>query len=113
MPRQGYLAFRLGKKPYAHTMAVADVCRGADRSVADDLAAEIKDAMEKKRFAAIILDDPDDSLLEGVNTYRSAGDLFNDPHVFFPVAGAPTRPQHIFVPEPDQDGTGQPRPVRQ
>ena len=98
MPSHGYLPSSVGKRPYAHTMAVADVCRAYHLPEARDLSAEIEVAIAQKHFAAIILDEPDDTVPVGIESYRSAGNMFGDSHVFFPVTGLPTRPQRIFFP---------------
>ena len=97
----GYLPLMAGKEPNANCMAVTGVLSGGGALAREMLLSDVKRALSEKRFAAIVLDAPDDldfAADEFAASYRLERRVFDDPQVFWPVSGYPTRPQEIYVP---------------
>lgn len=92
------LAGMAGKKNLAHGTAMKDVVLGDEN---DPQRKELNDALgqaiDSGRFAAIVLG-PDDLIPEDYvrRRYPRVQKLFNEPDVFLPVAGYPTRPELLF-----------------
>jgi hypothetical protein len=99
--RHSFLPQLADKNSYAHWAAVSDILRGDKgtpqaRMMFDDL----QEAIEEKRFNAIILDSEDfpaDSIIFN-KYYEKQESIFSDDSVFWPVTGFQTRPKFIFVP---------------
>jgi 4-amino-4-deoxy-L-arabinose transferase-like glycosyltransferase len=96
----GYLSTLAGKNIQAQGVAVSDVMSrdiGHDKKL--NLINQTRTAIREKRFAAIIVDtwwwfqDDIDKY------YRLAGNVFERADVFYPVSGARTRPELIYVPK--------------
>lgn len=102
MPDHGYLSSRVGKKTYAHSMAISDILRGDDSAIKSRLIMEIRRAIQQRQFGAIILDGPlqDYSYFAGdiEQGYQLQGQVFPDDSVFWPVTGLRTRPQQVYTP---------------
>ena len=100
----GYLPLMAGKEPHANYIAVTDVLAGGCARAQEMLLADVHQALKEKRFAAIVLDAPNDldfAAAELAESYRFERRVFDDPNVFWPVSGYPTRPQVIYLPRPE------------
>lgn len=100
----GYLPLMAGKEPHANCMAVTGVLSGGWARAKEILLSDVKRALSEKRFAAIVLDAPNDldfAAADLAESYRFERRVFDDPNVFWPVSGYPTRPQVIYVPRPE------------
>lgn len=93
----GFLPSLAGKKTHAHAMAMFDVLRGTDQSVANKLRNTIENALQSKQFEAIILDSAfmfaQDVFEEN---YVLERELFDNERVFWSVTGARTRPNELY-----------------
>lgn len=108
VPFNGYLPTLAGKSSHAHAMAVSDILRGNGGEVRARLTHEIRQAIREKRFAAVILNEPlfvwflkdiFPQLKKDIEeNYVRQGLLFDSDSVFWPVTGARTRPEFIYVP---------------
>ncbi len=78
-------------------MAMFDVLRGTDQSVANKLRNTIENALQSKQFEAIILDSAfmfaQDVFEEN---YVLERELFDNERVFWSVTGARTRPNELY-----------------
>jgi hypothetical protein len=97
IPYHGYLAALAGKTTQAQGMALEDVFRSSDEEGRDVLKAEIREAIQGRRFAAIILDGEWRFMAEIEANYSYAGPIFEDEDVFWPATGMPTRPQRLYL----------------
>jgi 4-amino-4-deoxy-L-arabinose transferase-like glycosyltransferase len=96
VPHHPHLARLAGKATSAQEMALSDVLRGRDRSIADALAADVNQRLRRREFAAVVVDD-DWWPVELNASYRPSQTLFaGAPAVFWPRTGWPTRPQTIY-----------------
>jgi len=102
VPYHPHLARRAGKRPGVHAMAVVDLLKSRERDVAGRFVAELRDALEARRWAVIVLDDRswEEDLPELGASYRVERELFRGepPERFVPVTGAPWRPRYWYVP---------------
>jgi hypothetical protein len=98
VPNHPYLAVQAGKRPYAHGMAVRDVLKGEDSPVKQNLVAEIREAFTERRFSAVLLDRARWWLEKDItdNYCRKDTTLFSE-YAFWPVSGARTRPERVFL----------------
>ena len=105
IPEHGYLAAMAGKQSTAHGGALAELYGeygGAETPEGTRLRQELLQALAEKRYGAVILDESDDGppwfqpQLE--QTYYRAGNLFDDPWVFWPVTARRSRPQFLYLP---------------
>jgi 4-amino-4-deoxy-L-arabinose transferase-like glycosyltransferase len=96
VPNHPHLARLAGKATSAHEMALSDVMRSRDGSIADALAADVNQRLRQREFAAVVVDQewwPADLNA----SYRPSQTLFVDePAVFWPRTGWPTRPRTIY-----------------
>ena len=95
MPGHGYLAVRAGKGSTAHTMALSDVFR-SDPVRTDLLYDEYSRAVQERRFAAVVTENP----FLGAELrafYDRAGPLFPDGDALLPVTGFPSRPGVLWL----------------
>ncbi|MFT5287100.1 MAG: 4-amino-4-deoxy-L-arabinose transferase-like glycosyltransferase [Planctomycetota bacterium] len=99
IPSHGYLAAAAGKQTYAHLMAIEDLRRSGEEQIAHKLKLEINAALADHRFGALCLDD---AFMVGTYavkpSYKKAGEVFDDEHVFWPTTGRATRPKFFWVP---------------
>jgi 4-amino-4-deoxy-L-arabinose transferase-like glycosyltransferase len=96
VPSHPHLARLAGKETHAQEMALSDVMRGRDRSVADVLAADIRRRLHEREFAAVVVDE-DWWPFELNASYLPSQTLFpGEPTVFLPRTGWPTRPRTIY-----------------
>lgn len=93
----GFLPSLAGKKTHAHAMAMWDVLRGTDQSVANKLRTTIENAIHNKQFEAIVTNGPlMFALGEFEENYILERVLFDNDRVFWPVTGAKTRPNWLY-----------------
>jgi len=91
----GYLPTLAGKRCYG--LSSDYVHSGVTTQAQLRMQAEIREAIQKQKFAAIIVDGH--SLPEEWRPYYTLqGPVFQSPNVFYPVTGWRTRPKAIFVP---------------
>ena len=99
VPSHGYLAQRAGHEPGAHSAAHWDLLRG-DFPARDTLMAVMREALGSQRYSLIIESGDDLFRLPLGSTYVEVDKLFDDDTEFVPVAGAPMRPMHVYIPRP-------------
>src|SRR5690606_14918693 len=102
----GYLETLAGNHTiFATRMAVEDVMRGTDERVKALLQASITQALEQKRFAAIIFDGSRENfiLVDGYFSaldanYIGQGEIFPPAFkdAFWPLSGLQVRPYYVF-----------------
>ena len=97
VPHHGYLATLAGKKSFAHAIAIDNLRVEDDGPVRRDLEREIVDALEHKRFAAVLIESDRWHADDILRNYRAEGFLFDNPDVFWPVTGARLRPEILCV----------------
>jgi hypothetical protein len=98
VPWHSSIAELAGKRSYAHSQAVADVVRGSDTDHTRPLLDDITRAIREQRFRVIIVDRVDSWLgADFDNKYVRERPVF-DRDGFWPVTGARTRPEWIYVP---------------
>lgn len=103
MPDHGYLAVRAGKRPSAHGMAVIDLLRSNDRATAQRFVDELVRAIDERRYAAIVLDQPwEDDLPPLGRAYERAPLPYPSSAAFVPVTGDPRRPSWWYSPRRDR-----------
>ncbi len=102
VPYHGYLARAAGKGPCVHAMALNDLLRSGDQSVATRFVAQLEEALAARRWSTIVIDDPIwEMTLPGLlPNYRFSETLFfpHDGNAFVPVTGAPWRPLLVYEP---------------
>lgn len=106
LPDLRFVPTMAGKDSYGLEMAARDVLRaGEDDRGRAMLMASMKQAIEARRFRAIIINEVAfNQLPELERYYRFTGRVFDDSSSFIPVAGWPTRPNLVFVPK-DSDAS--------
>jgi hypothetical protein len=99
IPYHPYYAVMAGKNPYALSICMSDVWRGDNGPIAANLVTQLKQALDEKRFSAVIVDTDVDLLgLYIGEFYTDNGSAFSKERVFFPVTDLPMRPSRIYVP---------------
>lgn len=102
VPNHGFLSSLAGKKAYAQSMAVSDVLRGDDNAIKAVLMSEVRQAIQRRQFSAIVLDGHLLDYFHFVDdieqSYQLQGPVFPDNTVFWPVTGLETRPEEVYVP---------------
>jgi hypothetical protein len=108
VPSHGYLSVLAEKKSFLHPMGLVDITASDIKGeIRVSILNEIRDAIREKRFAAIILDSPDEGFpltreekdyLEINKHYKFQKKVFKDDSVFWPVSGMKTRPENIYIP---------------
>jgi hypothetical protein len=89
--------------------AYRDLVRGGPSQLETTVTAEIRAAIRRQRFAAIVLASRDpreryrDFARAISENYEFRGVIFRDPNVFFPVSGARLRSNFVFVPKKEPD----------
>ncbi len=98
LPFHGYLSSLAGKKSHAHVMAIHDVLISTNDKGKAILQADIAQALQERRFAAILLDveHPEEIPLE--QDYAMQEKIFERAEVFRPVTGWITRPEFVYKP---------------
>lgn len=98
VPSHGWLATMAGKRPSIHLSAFLDIVRVETGEARRRLIQDLQDALGKKRYAAIVLDESLSHFAAGLeSSYRLHGEVFDDPAVFYPVTGARTRPRLLYL----------------
>ncbi|AUX41179.1 uncharacterized protein SOCE26_025890 [Sorangium cellulosum] len=98
LPAHGHLVTLVGKRPYAHEMAIGDILGIGGGPAGVDLRASIAKAIADRRFGAIITD-TDFFKKEIQQSYRREGRVFEDKKVFWPVTGFRARPEAVNIPK--------------
>ncbi len=100
-PYAGFLPTLAGKRTYAQGAAILDVLRAADEGLREELLGQIKTAIARQQFAALIMnvelareDDP----LEMEDYYIRYKIYYKNKKIFLPVAGFKSRPRYIYLP---------------
>jgi 4-amino-4-deoxy-L-arabinose transferase-like glycosyltransferase len=105
LPYHGYIPSLAGKPPHAHIAAIRDIFNGKDTRLQTELLKEIEDAIQQRRFSAIILDEsPDRMLFRDVGLekhYMLQGTVFKDREIFCTRSGGTLRPEGIYLPKAD------------
>jgi hypothetical protein len=97
LPGHPYLLTQAGKPGHSHYVAINEILTHGTPEVRLSLAAELRGAMEKRRFAAIVLDSPLWLRDDVERYYRDGGPVQGD-DAFWPVTGARLRPERIYLP---------------
>ena len=97
LPYHGFLPTLAGKSMNAHSMAIADILRGEDEDIIHMLQVQMTEAILRKRFDAIILDNDWWGFDKEILKEYSSSTVFIDPDVFWPVTGMETRPESIYI----------------
>lgn len=97
IPYHGYLSTMAGKETFSQGMAMEDVFRGNNEEIRDAYKAEIRHAIQEKRFGAIILDDDWRFKYEIGENYKLAWTIEpgDSMHTF---TGMITRPKMVYLP---------------
>ncbi len=93
----GDLTVRAGKRSFIHQMTYEDITRVPNGEVGNELRTEIAEAIRRKRFALIVVDN-DFFAPELRAHYVYAGEAFDAPDVGWNRVGVWTRPGAMFVP---------------
>ena len=100
LPYHGYLARRCGKSGGPHAMAMLDLLRGQNSTVAGPWVAELEAALQQGRWEVLVLDDAswEQQLPLLLDRYRPSDPFFQGPEDerFFPVTGARWRPERFY-----------------
>jgi 4-amino-4-deoxy-L-arabinose transferase-like glycosyltransferase len=99
VPNHSWYARMAGKSTHAHRMAIDDVFRGDPYGAGPQLAMDIKEALQKKRWGGLFMDD-EFFERELLPTYQPAAPPFTSKDGFFPVTGIHVRPRLAYVPLP-------------
>jgi hypothetical protein len=92
----GHLPTLVGKRTFAHEQAIDDVIASGGEP-ARALAAELRRALDERRFDAVVTDTGwSKALLK--RGYRRRGEVFQEKRVFATVTGMRMRPEHVYVP---------------
>lgn len=97
IPRHPYLGRLAGKREWMHWMAYYDFVRAARPELAGHLNAELRAALRRQAFSAILVDGESDidGLLE---SYLPQSTVFANEGDLRPITGFPTRPEFWCVP---------------
>ena len=96
-PASGYLPLMAGKKHSAHISAIDDIVRYTkDGAVHDRLLAQIKNAIHRKQFAAILLDRKFLLFQREINADYILDPLYHQELTYWPLI------KHWYVPGPPQ-----------
>lgn len=97
IPYHGYYSTLAGKNPHAHIMTMIEVVISGDAALSKKLVDEIRAEIHQQKYGAIVLDR--EWFREDVEKYYvNAGRVFDNDTVFWPVTGARTRPEWIYIP---------------
>jgi hypothetical protein len=101
LPSHPYLLPLAGHPGHAHQMAMNDVLLNERREeIRQRLAAPMREALREHRYRAVVLDPWFWFRAEVEACYREEEEVpaFSDDRVFWPVTGAPTRPEAVYLP---------------
>ena len=99
VPGHGFLPYLAGKPRYAHEVAVKNITKIDQGPVKLKLEKEIKEAIENRRFNALVLDSPNWNRLLLNRNYKFSRIIFRNPKQFWPVTGKRLRPNYIYLPK--------------
>lgn len=99
IPNHSWYARMAGKPQHAHRMAMDDVFRGDPYGAGPSLANEMRVALSRKKWAAVVIDD-DFFLGDAVRTYTVKPVPYAIKDGFYPVTGIHIRPRDILTAEP-------------
>jgi hypothetical protein len=109
VPSHPYLLPLAGHAGHAHQMAMNDVLLNEARpEIRQLLAAPLREALRLRRYRAVVLDPWFWFRAEVERCYREEGPVFPDDRGFWPVTGAPTRPESLYVPSAEGACTDMP-----
>jgi hypothetical protein len=94
----GHLTSKVGKRAFAHEMAIMDLIGTNSGRPGAQLREDIKRAFAEKRFAGVV-SDGDWFRKEIEQTYKRKNEIFTKGDVFWPVTGFRARPRTMFVPK--------------
>jgi hypothetical protein len=94
----GYLASSAGKRSFAHGWAMTDVLWADPRGAGRGLEAEVRAAIEARRFPALVLDDTRHWFAPLFERHYAKGERLPDAAAFWPVSGSRRRPAAIYLP---------------
>jgi len=97
-PHHGYLARLAGKDGFAHTLAMDNVFLDDDGPARRDLEAGLLQALDTKRFSAVLLESDGRYGPVILKSYEIRESLFAAPDVFWPVTGGRLRPEALCLP---------------
>lgn len=97
VPGHGFLPFLAGKSRYAHEVAVKNLTKIDPGPVGLKLEKEITDAIESRRFKALVLDSHNWYRPLLIRNYEFSRIIFSDPKQFWPVTGKRLRPNFIYL----------------
>lgn len=104
VPYHGHYASSVGNPIRLHFQATREWAGDRGAGLRRDLEDEVRGAIQRREFAAIILDR--DWYIDDIEShYDLADSVFDQSGVFLPVAGWRVRPERIYVPKqelPDQ-----------
>jgi 4-amino-4-deoxy-L-arabinose transferase-like glycosyltransferase len=95
-PANGYLPVMAGKKHSAHIACINDIFFAGPGPIRDRLAIEIRDAIRKKRFAAILLDRKFPFFQHEINTHYILAPQYSEQLTYWPLV------KYWFIPSPPQ-----------
>lgn len=94
----GYLASAAGKRSFAHGWAMTDVLWADPRGAGPGLQAEVRGAIEGRRFPALVLDDTRHWFAPLFELHYAEAERLPDTGAFWPVSGSRRRPAAIYFP---------------
>jgi hypothetical protein len=101
IPQHGYMAGLVGKREFANRVALQELAGefgGEVRPEAERVIAELRDAIVRRRFSAIILHGRGRFRDEIMGSYRPAAELR------VPILGKETRRAFVYIPRKGVDG---------
>ncbi len=101
IPNHNAIAILAGKKTYAHLIALEEIRGNFGQPEAlewNRISAEIRSDISSHKFAAIVLDQPNQIWADVPKYYAETRIDYPNQNVFQPVTGGRTRPQSIFTP---------------
>jgi hypothetical protein len=99
LPSHPYLLPLAGHAGHAHQMAMNDVLLNESRpEIRRLVAGPLREALRQRRYRAVILDPWFWFRAEVERCYREEAPAIASGRVFWPVTGAPTRPETVYVP---------------
>lgn len=101
IPAHGYLATQAGKPRFAHEMATADVTRVGGGPAGAELDRQIRDALAKRRFGAVMptSDFFREEIAAGYEKRKGAPGLYQRKELY-PVTGLSYRPTELLLRKP-------------
>jgi 4-amino-4-deoxy-L-arabinose transferase-like glycosyltransferase len=99
-PSHVFLPAQAGKKTYVHDISIWALYQFGDTERKQKFGKAMEDALQSRKFAAIILDNKNWHFMsEMLKFYSLQGKVFGAESVFWTVTGNRTRPEHIYIPK--------------